>query len=157
MTPNQDTAQDALALLPLNLAALTELQKRGRACAYNERHLLGVGAIDLGLRPHGGITVFPRACNHCLPRATEAALSDHRGTCEQCVDGGSCDTRKQLDTLVRQHRRPIAHCHWHGGLSDSCLPIRDAPDQGSGYGAGIYYACARCRDQHGLTPMESQP
>lgn len=150
------THTEAARLLPLDVEALSELQKRGRACAYNERHLLGLGAIDLGSRPHGGITVFPRACNHCMPPAAEKALSDHRGMCEQCVDGGSCDTRKQLDTLVRQYRRPIAHCHWHGGLSDSCLPIRDVPDQGSGHGVGTYYACARCREQHRLTPMEGR-
>jgi hypothetical protein len=56
----------------------------------------------------------------------------------------------------RQPRR-VVYCNWHRGLADSCLLIRDLADQGSGSGTGSLYACARCREQHRLTPLGSQP
>lgn len=150
------TAQEVVALLPLDIAALSEQQRRGRVCVYDSA-ALGVNAVDLGVRSHNGVAVFPRACVLCIPRVAEAALADHRAHCEQCVEGDPCDTRDQLRTLVRQYRpRRVAYCHWHQGLADTCEPIRDTPDQGSGHGGGSLYACAPCRQSHGLTPLKDQ-
>ncbi|MBE1599670.1 hypothetical protein [Streptomyces stelliscabiei] len=55
----------------------------------------------------------------------------------------------------RRHRRAL-YCNWHRGLADTCELIRDLADQGSGHGTGSLYACARCREQHGLTPAGGQ-
>ena len=55
----------------------------------------------------------------------------------------------------RPEPRTIAWCSWHNRLSDTALLVR-IHDQGSGTGGGSLYACARCRQQHGLTPMEMQ-
>ncbi|MDX2697124.1 hypothetical protein [Streptomyces ipomoeae] len=152
------THTEAARLLPLDVSALSEQQKRGVACVY-DRAPLGVNAIDLGQRPHSGVTVFPRACALCIPAVAERVLADHRAHCEQCVEADvPCDTREQLLALIRQYRpRQIAYCNWHGGLADTCEPIRDTPDQGSGHGGGVHHACARCREMHGLTPLGEQP
>lgn len=151
------THTEAARLLPLDIAALSEQQKRGAACVYDGTPL-GVNAVNLGARPHNGVTVFPRACVLCIPRVAETTLADHRARCEACVEADvPCDTREQLLALVRQHRpRRVAYCNWHRGLADTCKPIRDAPDQGSGHGGGSLHACASCRQQYGLTPLENQ-
>lgn len=144
-------------LLPLDIAALTEQQRRGRACV-RDSVALGVNAIDLGVRSHNGVAIFPRACRLCAPAMAEEALAHHRARCEQCVESDPCDTRDALTAFIHQCRPSrLIHCHWHGRLSDTCLPVRDAADQGSGHGVGTYYACARCREQHGLTPLGDQP
>lgn len=157
MTPRQDTVPSALALLPLDLAALSEQQKRGVICVY-DGIALGPNAVDLGPRPHGSITVFPRACILCMPRVAEAELADHRAKCEQCVEDDPCDTRDQLRALARQYRpRSVAYCNWHEGLADTCQPIQDVAEQSSGPGGGSLYACARCREMHDLTPLGEQP
>lgn len=158
MTPRQDTAQGALALLPLNIAALSEQQRRGAACVYDGTPL-GVNAVNLGSRPHNGITVFPRACILCIPRIAEKTLTDHRAHCEECVEiDVPCDTREALHTLARQHRphHPIAYCNWHGGLADTCLPVQ-AVEQDPSHGADSLYACTRCRQMHHLTPLTEHP
>ena len=96
---------EAARLLPLpDLASLSEHQRRGIICVYDGA-ALGLNAIDLGARPHNGVTAFPRACILCIPRVTETALADHRAHCEACVEADvPCDTREALKALVRQHR-----------------------------------------------------
>ncbi|MEU8928800.1 hypothetical protein AB0D30_02850 [Streptomyces sp. NPDC048409] len=42
-------------------------------------------------------------------------------------------------------------CHWHKGLGDDPRQIQSV-EAGSGSGAP-FYACARCRRRHRLTPM----
>lgn len=51
--------------------------------------------------------------------------------------------------------RPIAYCSWHRGLSDTALLVRIQQEAASGPG-GLLYACASCRQQHGLTPIGDQ-
>jgi hypothetical protein len=49
----------------------------------------------------------------------------------------------------------FAHCNWHGGYSTSARLVQII-EQGSGPGGGLY-ACAACREQHGLVPVADQP
>lgn len=53
--------------------------------------------------------------------------------------------------------RTVAYCNWHRGLSDTARLVRLPADQGSGSGTPGLFACARCRQQHDLTPLEDQP
>jgi hypothetical protein len=53
--------------------------------------------------------------------------------------------------------RTIAYCNWHRGLSDTARLVRVPADQGSGRGAPGLFACAPCREQHGLVPLEDRP
>ncbi|MDX2692974.1 hypothetical protein [Streptomyces ipomoeae] len=47
-------------------------------------------------------------------------------------------------------------CNWHRGLSGTSLLVR-VTEEGSGGENGMYYACASCRTQHGLTALAEQP
>ncbi|MBM9621811.1 hypothetical protein ACFQ60_17755 [Streptomyces zhihengii] len=49
----------------------------------------------------------------------------------------------------------FAWCHWHKGPSGTAVLIRII-EQGSGPGAALY-ACAPCREQRGLVPVDEQP
>lgn len=53
--------------------------------------------------------------------------------------------------------RRVAYCSWHNGLSDTALVVQINNDSASGPNGGLYYACAPCRQQHGLTPLGDQP
>ncbi|MFI6895280.1 hypothetical protein ACIBM4_14300 [Streptomyces sp. NPDC050256] len=46
-------------------------------------------------------------------------------------------------------------CHWHKGPSGTAVLIRII-EQGSGPGAALY-ACAPCREQRRLLPVDEQP
>ncbi|MFD4633154.1 hypothetical protein ACFVYR_27180 [Streptomyces sp. NPDC058284] len=54
---------------PPALSALSELQRRGRACVSCGVTLDNATAVDLGSRPDAGVDhradVFPRACPSC--------------------------------------------------------------------------------------------
>lgn len=49
---------------------------------------------------------------------------------------------------------PFGWCHWHKGPSGTAVLVTII-EQGSGPGAGLY-ACAPCREQRGLVPVEEQ-
>ncbi|NJP73283.1 hypothetical protein [Streptomyces sp. C1-2] len=50
--------------------------------------------------------------------------------------------------------RSYAYCSWHRGLSSSAVLVRII-EQPSGPGVGMY-ACAACREKHGLRPVADQ-
>lgn len=50
--------------------------------------------------------------------------------------------------------RGYAYCSWHRGLSQSAILVRIIEQQ-SGPGVGMY-ACAPCREKHGLRPVGEQ-
>ncbi|MDX2939045.1 hypothetical protein [Streptomyces ipomoeae] len=56
---------------------------------------------------------------------------------------------------VKKTARP-RWCNWHRGLSGTSLLVR-VTEEGSGGENGMYYACASCRTQHGLTALAEQP
>ncbi|WP_329336031.1 hypothetical protein OG252_12945 [Streptomyces sp. NBC_01352] len=102
-----------LALLPLpDLNTRTDDQTRGATCVYDGVPLAPTAAVNLGERmsPLNGSTSlmrwFPRACPGCVQKAATAAVREHAGNCEQCVDDASrCDTRIRLEQLAREGRR----------------------------------------------------
>lgn len=49
----------------------------------------------------------------------------------------------------------FGYCHWHKGPSGTAVLIRII-EQGSGPGAALY-ACAPCREQRRLVPVDEQP
>jgi hypothetical protein len=54
----------------------------------------------------------------------------------------------------QQRRRPAAPrrwCNWHDGLSETSLLVQII--QAATGPGGMQYACARCREQHGLIPL----
>lgn len=52
-----------------------------------------------------------------------------------------------------QRRRRPAWCSWHDGLSDTALLVRVHTEAAGGPNGGLLYACARCREMHGLIPL----
>jgi hypothetical protein len=50
-------------------------------------------------------------------------------------------------------RSRIAWCSWHNGLADTARAVRSQTEAASGPNGGLLYACARCRQQHDLTPL----
>ena len=92
------------ALLPLNLAAVSDPQFRGAACAWCAVILSPATAVDLGPRRirllDGHITARPRGCRACVAEHLPAVLENHAGTCEQCVDDVAvCETARALRHL----------------------------------------------------------
>lgn len=53
--------------------------------------------------------------------------------------------------------RAIAYCSWHRGLSDTARLIRIQQEAATGPNGGLLFACAGCRQKHGLTPLGDQP
>lgn len=105
MTPRQDTAPSALTLLPLDIEGLSEQQRRGVICVY-DGIALGPDAVDLGQRPHRGITVFPRACPRCVAHQAVETAGAHAAICEACVDTPvGCETVAALRRLHMEHTR----------------------------------------------------
>ncbi|GAA3718467.1 hypothetical protein [Streptomyces tremellae] len=45
-------------------------------------------------------------------------------------------------------------CHWHSGTSTTARLVATYPPV-SGGGAADLYACADCRERHGLTPIDT--
>lgn len=96
-------------LLPVpSLDGLTDQQRRGAACVWNDSHhpLTATTAIDLGERQDSDGTLFLRGCKACAQSLVMAALHKHTNTCEQCVDNyQECETGRSLVRLVRETRR----------------------------------------------------
>jgi len=49
-------------------------------------------------------------------------------------------------------RASFAYCPWHKGYSDTARLVQ-LEDQGSAFGARGLFACAPCRQVHGLVPV----
>ncbi|MFJ1808559.1 MULTISPECIES: hypothetical protein [unclassified Streptomyces] len=49
----------------------------------------------------------------------------------------------------------FAWCSWHGEFASTCRLVQII-EQGSGSGGGRF-ACAPCREKHGLVPVADQP
>ncbi|MFF3690698.1 hypothetical protein [Streptomyces sp. NPDC002187] len=47
---------------------------------------------------------------------------------------------------------PSSFCHFHGGPSETALPVKTVP-RGSGPDV-LLYACAPCREQRYLEPLQ---
>lgn len=62
---------------------------------------------------------------------------------------------ESTDTTPTPAASAFGWCHWHKGASGTAALIR-VIEQGSGPGAGLY-ACAPCREQRGLVPVDEQP
>lgn len=97
-------------LLPVpELDGLTDQQRRGAACVWDDRHspLTATTAIDLGEHSDAeDTTCFLRACKLCTQRRALTALQEHSGECEPCViDYTHCPTGLGLVRLVRDTRR----------------------------------------------------
>ncbi|MFE9879782.1 hypothetical protein [Streptomyces sp. NPDC005784] len=109
-TTSASTAE-ALAVLQLpNLAALTEQQMSGQACAWDAVPLSGVPAVDLGTqtttRAGHPARWFPRGCPPCVAKEAYRALLDHASVCEQCADEAArCELGRGLYRLMRENRR----------------------------------------------------
>lgn len=105
MPGSRRTPTEVLQPFPLDVTGLSEQQRRGTICVYDGT-ALGSDAVDLGQRPHGQITVFPRACPRCTTTAAKAAIADHKAHCELCVEGDiPCAIRDALNVLTRGLRR----------------------------------------------------
>lgn len=92
------------ALLPLDLAAVSDPQFRGAACAWCAVILSPATAVDLGARRirllDGHLTARPRGCRMCVAARVPAVLENHTGMCEQCVDSmADCETGSALRRL----------------------------------------------------------
>lgn len=63
---------------------------------------------------------------------------------------------ESTQTTPRADRpRVIAWCSWHRNFSETARLV-SIIEQGSGFGASLY-ACAACREAHGLVPVADQP
>ena len=92
------------ALIPLDLADVSDRQFRGAACAWCGVILSPATAVDLGPRRirllDGHLTTRPRGCRTCAVDHVRAARQRHAEGCEQCVDSpGICDTARALRHL----------------------------------------------------------
>jgi hypothetical protein len=92
------------ALIPLDLADVSDAQFRGAACAWCGVILSPATAVDLGARRirslDGHLTVRPRGCRTCAAERVMATRQRHVDGCEQCVDSPSaCDTARALRRL----------------------------------------------------------
>ncbi|GAA3852768.1 hypothetical protein GCM10023084_03730 [Streptomyces lacrimifluminis] len=105
MDVHSDAQHTPGALLPLpEMAALSDAQVRGAACAWCAVILAPATAVDLGPRRirllDRHITVRPRGCRMCVAERVPAVLENHIGMCEQCVDNpAGCDTARGLRRL----------------------------------------------------------
>jgi hypothetical protein len=54
-------------------------------------------------------------------------------------------------------RKSWARCAWHGRMSDTTRLVIQPDDAGSAFGVPGLFACASCRDVHGLVPLPDQP
>ena len=103
--PDTEPARvEAGALLPLDLAAASDPQVRGAACAWCAVILAPATAVDLGERRirllDRHITVRPRGCRVCVTQHLPATRQAHVAGCEQCVDNPAvCDTARALRHL----------------------------------------------------------
>jgi len=91
-------------LIPLDLAAVSDPQFRGAACAWCAVILAPATAVDLGPRRirllDGHITSRPRGCRACVAEHLPATQQAHAAGCEQCVDTpGVCETARTLRHL----------------------------------------------------------
>lgn len=105
MDVQSDAQHTPGALLPLpDMAALSDPQFRGAACAWCAVILSPATAVELGPRRirllDRHITARPRGCRTCVADRVPAVQEGHVGTCEQCVDNPSnCDTNRALRHL----------------------------------------------------------
>jgi hypothetical protein len=95
---------EAAVLLPLDLAAVSDPQFRGAACAWCAVILSPATAVDLGLRPirllDRHLTARPRGCRLCVAGHLPATQRAHAAGCEQCADSpGVCETARALRHL----------------------------------------------------------
>ncbi len=103
--PDTEPARvEAGALLPLDLAAVSDPQFRGAACAWCAVILAPATAVDLGPRRirllDGHITARPRGCRACVAEHLPVTQQAHAAGCEQCVDApGVCETARALRHL----------------------------------------------------------
>ena len=103
--PDTEPARvEAAALLPLDLADVSDAQFRGAACAWCAVILYPATAVDLGERRirllDGHITARPRGCRPCTAERVVATRQRHVEGCEQCVDSPAvCDTARALRHL----------------------------------------------------------
>lgn len=92
------------ALIPLDLAAVSDPQFRGAACSWCAVILSPATAVDLGPRRirllDRYLTARPRGCRVCVAERLPATQQAHVAGCEQCVDGpGVCETARALRHL----------------------------------------------------------
>ncbi|MFR0354187.1 hypothetical protein [Streptomyces sediminimaris] len=52
--------------------------------------------------------------------------------------------------------RSWAYCAWHKAYSDTTRLVQ-LEDAGSGFGVPGLFACAPCREVHGLVPLADRP
>ena len=99
------STEQAALLLPLpDLAAMSDPQFRGAACAWCGVILSPATAVDLGPRPirllDRHVTVRPRGCRTCTAERVPAVQQGHASACEQCADSpGVCETARALRHL----------------------------------------------------------
>lgn len=99
------TVAEAAVLLPLpDLAAMSDPQFRGAACAWCAVILAPATAVDLGERRirllDRHLTARPRGCRLCVAEQLPATQQRHVDGCEQCVDApGVCETARALRHL----------------------------------------------------------
>lgn len=105
MDVHSDAQHTPGALLPLpEMAALSDPQVRGAACAWCAVILAPATAVDLGPRRirllDKHITVRPRGCRMCVAERVPAVLAGHVGMCGQCVDNlADCEVGSGLRRL----------------------------------------------------------
>lgn len=61
-------------------------------------------------------------------------------------------TEGDSQQAAAQQTGSFAYCSWHRGHSDTARLVQ-AEDQGSAFGARGLFACAPCREVHGLVPL----
>lgn len=86
--------------------ALSVDRVRGATCVWCPKPLSVESAVDLGEQIGAAGRWWPRACGPCVGRRAHAALYQHVGRCEPCVDDvGQCQTGRALSRLIRKYCR----------------------------------------------------
>lgn len=98
---------EVLALLVLpDIDTLSMDRVRGATCLWCPKHLTADTVVDLGEQSDEAGRWWPRACGPCVGRRAHAALYQHVGRCEPCVDDvGQCQTGRALSRLIRKYCR----------------------------------------------------
>jgi hypothetical protein len=68
-------------------------------------------------------------------------------------EGMDTDTRPPGAAEAGTSTKPFTFCHFHGDSSETALPVQPV-ERPSGAAPVVLYACAPCREQRRLTPLE---